>query len=379
MYRYDQLRHLHLEPTTRCNAACPMCARNSRGAPAPLLPRAELTGDSVRAMFPADFLAPLTRIDLCGAYGDPALADDLLDVAAYLRSASSHSEIHLFTNGGVRSTSWWQRLARAAGPALVVIFAIDGLADTNGIYRRGVDFGKVMANAAAFISAGGAARWEFIVFRHNEHQVEQARVRSEEMGFASFTSKRTGRFIDAAFDYVPETAGQQDISSFPVYSATGEIVDRLYPPRDSKWTREAADAASEKAGTWLLPVLDRTPIACRAQTAKGLFVSAAGHAFPCPWTYVQATRPAQSRFPEGVNRQVRSLLEACGGFDAIHVPTVGLRGAVESEFFAAVSASWSIPSIAQGRLQICGRTCGTEVQDFVAELDDHKQPLPAGS
>ena len=65
-------------------------------------------------------------------------------------------------------------------------FSIDGLADTNKLYRIGINHDRVMANAKAFIEAGGKARWKFIVFRHNEHQVEEARELAKDMGFWQF-------------------------------------------------------------------------------------------------------------------------------------------------------------------------------------------------
>ena len=37
-----------------------------------------------------------------------------------------------------------------------------------------------MENVNAFISAGGTAYWKFLIFKHNEHQVEEAKKLSEQ-------------------------------------------------------------------------------------------------------------------------------------------------------------------------------------------------------
>ena len=44
MYRYDDIRTVHLEITQRCQAACPMCDRNMNGgADNPHMTDAELS------------------------------------------------------------------------------------------------------------------------------------------------------------------------------------------------------------------------------------------------------------------------------------------------------------------------------------------------
>ena len=63
---------------------------------------------------------------------------------------------------------------------------MDGLEDTNGIYRIGVDYNKVVANMRAFIDGGGRAIWKFVTFKWNEHQVEQAEALSKEYGCYKF-------------------------------------------------------------------------------------------------------------------------------------------------------------------------------------------------
>ena len=79
-------------------------------------------------------------------------------------------------------------------PGDFAVFSVDGLEDTNHIYLRNTIFSKIMKNADAFISAGGIAHWDYIVFRHNEHQVESARTLALSMGFQEFYTKVTRRF-----------------------------------------------------------------------------------------------------------------------------------------------------------------------------------------
>ena len=90
------------------------------------------------------------------------------------------------TNAGARDEVWWTKLAETFGRMGTVIFSVDGLADTNHLYRQGVSWKAVERSMDAFIEAGGRARWDFLVFEHNQHQVEEARALSEQKGFEKF-------------------------------------------------------------------------------------------------------------------------------------------------------------------------------------------------
>ena len=53
-----------------------------------------------------------------------------------------------------------------------------------------------------FRAAGGHAQWDFIVFRHNQHQVERAQQLSREWGFSKFQVKKTARCEELRGCYV---------------------------------------------------------------------------------------------------------------------------------------------------------------------------------
>ena len=42
----------------------------------------------------------------------------------------------------------------------------------------------------AFINAGGRARWDFLIFAHNEHQVDEAEALATKWGFKSFYQEK---------------------------------------------------------------------------------------------------------------------------------------------------------------------------------------------
>ena len=121
------------------------------------------------------------------------------------------------TNGGIGTTNWWSNLGTMLNrPEDYVIFSIDGLQDTNHLYRRNVIWDKVIENARAFISAGGQAHWEMLLFDYNEHQLAEVKSLAQSMGFKFFNTKVSRRFkyypvvgINPPTGYVNEEIGKK--------------------------------------------------------------------------------------------------------------------------------------------------------------------------
>ena len=70
-----------------------------------------------------------------------------------------------------------------------VDFAIDGLEDTNHLYRVGVKWKKVKENLEAYLSEGGHARWNYIVFDHNKKDLPIARKLAKQYNIELYTRR----------------------------------------------------------------------------------------------------------------------------------------------------------------------------------------------
>ena len=146
-------------------------------------------------MFTVEQIQKLDKMFMCGNYGDPAAGQHTLEIFQYFRSINPSITLGMNTNGGLRSTTWWQKLATIMNqPKDYVIWSIDGLEDTNHIYRINVDWNKVIDNAQAFIQAGGNAHWDMLIYEHNEHQVSAAEFLAQQLGFKWFRGKVSRRF-----------------------------------------------------------------------------------------------------------------------------------------------------------------------------------------
>ena len=104
-----------------------------------------------------------------------------------------------------------QHFKQLAHMGAEISFAMDGLEDTNHIYRRGVDWNKVKTRFQTFIEEGGKAQWQWIEFPHNKHQIDEGRRLAEEWGFDSFDLRQ--RFTqDDLFDKSIVMASSQPVN-----------------------------------------------------------------------------------------------------------------------------------------------------------------------
>jgi MoaA/NifB/PqqE/SkfB family radical SAM enzyme len=175
---------MQLEITSYCNAKCPHCARfTPDGDLHPDLKLDHWDVDRVLANLELQRMTALREIVLEGDKGDPASHPDLLTLLDGFLSHPNQPRVTVYTNGSIRSPTFYKSLS-SRGPNLIMTFSIDGLQDTNHMYRVGVQWSRVMNNAQAFINAGGRAIWKCVVFRHNQHQLLEIKNFARQMGFS---------------------------------------------------------------------------------------------------------------------------------------------------------------------------------------------------
>jgi sulfatase maturation enzyme AslB (radical SAM superfamily) len=193
MLNNREIKILHIEPTDVCQAACPLCARET-DVEFDKNSTHHLTMSQILAVFDQHKIAQLDKMFMCGTYGDPAAARHTLDIFREFRKINPNIVLGMNSNGALQNTHWWQQLAEILNqPRDYVVFSIDGLEDTNHVYRKNVVWHKLIDNACAFIAAGGSAHWDMLVYQHNEHQVDQAIELARSMGFSWFRSKVSKR------------------------------------------------------------------------------------------------------------------------------------------------------------------------------------------
>lgn len=232
------IRVLHLESTDVCQAACPQCLRETDADFDPHL-RHNLSVDHLSALLDEEFIRGLDKMFMCGNYGDPAANHQTLAIYRWFRKLNPDIVLGMNTNGALQTTFWWHELAQIFNqPQDYVVFSIDGLEDTNHIYRINVDWKRLIANVEAFIANGGSAHWDMLVYQHNQHQVNACEQLARNMGFRWFRAK---------------------VSKRP-------MVGRLQSPVN-----------------WINPRTNHGSIRCRALEEQSVYIDAQGRISPCCW------------------------------------------------------------------------------------------------
>ena len=192
------LTRINFELTDFCNAACPMCVRHDwQGNLKKAVTNSNHTGlELIKNKIDIKILSRLRTIMSCGTYGDAIMNPECLEIFEHFRRHNKN-QIELYTNGGVRSKDFWAEMGKLG---ITVVFSIDGLEDTNHLYRRNVKWHNLYENVKTYLNNGGDAVWEFLIFKHNEHQVKTARELSKRFGFRKFIPKHTGRWKDYSDD-----------------------------------------------------------------------------------------------------------------------------------------------------------------------------------
>ena len=358
MFDYSVIDEYQIEVTTNCNAACPQCPRNINGGEVnPHLPVVYLDRQTIDHAFPVELVSRLRQVFFCGSYGDPIAHPDFLDILRDFRNKSPTVWLYLHTNGGIRSPEWWAELAIILNGYGKIDFGIDGLEDTNHLYRRNVGWNKVMANTRAFISAGGKAQWNYIVFHHNEHQIEQAKQLSRDMGFESFLPRNTGRFFNHAL--------VEEMTAWPAPGYT------LEPPVNPQYKNRSMIRLTELKNEYnnIRDYFDSTEIRCDALLGKKVAITGEGLVMPCNFFthnlydkrfHDADTLPGHNELSNinGKN-QIQELIKQYGR-DNLDIHSKSLEDIFANEFWQHIVDSWN-KDLDNGRIFECAMTCGSKL------------------
>lgn len=258
-WNYVNTRYVHIELSNSCNAACPLCPRyvNRSLMVNPELELGSVSLTKFKEWFPLDFVQRSAEWIFCGTNGDPMMAKDAYEIIEYV-ATNSKAKIQINTNGSMRTPEFWKKLGDLLSQSVdedplgdpqfedphwghhqknslygknvdrrrYVVFSIDGMEDTNHIYRRNVNWKKLISNVKAYTSTSAESVWDFLIFKHNEHQIEDVKNFAKEIGITTFIPKRPFGF---------DTGNSDQYMDMNVYDAEGRYLYKIEPANNLDW------------------------------------------------------------------------------------------------------------------------------------------------
>ena len=276
----------HIELTSRCALKCSECTRT-------FAPDSYRVSDLPYLDFISFFNHEMMTTDIeflfAGRLGDSIYHPELFRFIDYIKSYNRRISIE--TNGSHRPEHWWRILAEKLTKGDKLTFSVDGLEDTNHLYRVNSKWSDISAAMNICSNKPFTVQWKFIVFRHNQHQIEEANEIAKDLGF-EFIVYRSHRYND-------ESLLKPD--------------DEFVSPQISNLKQLAVD----KSNRVMKPI---------CQQKQMMFISATGHFRPCCWVIENPKKPIH-------NDDLIAL------FERFHISEYSLTDIMNSEEYRKFSAN----------------------------------------
>jgi radical SAM protein with 4Fe4S-binding SPASM domain len=155
-------------------------------------------------------------------WGEPFLNPDILDIVAAARAANVGSTISSNLNLVHRGDDFLRSVVDSGLDHLTV--SLDGTSqEVYEVYRRGGNFEAVLQNMRTILEYRNrtgqrtpTVEWQFLVMKHNEHQVETAQRLARQLGVDRLRLTSAGLAFDQLDDV---TLASQWLSTLPQYRA----------------------------------------------------------------------------------------------------------------------------------------------------------------
>jgi MoaA/NifB/PqqE/SkfB family radical SAM enzyme len=316
-----------MDITNKCRLACPKCERyHSDYTEAK---NKELSLNSFKNIFPKqDKLLPFYRsltITFCGNYGDPLYHSELFSVLSYLKELGI--KLIIYTNGSGFDEQWWQGLCANLTKEDQIVFSVDGLEDTNHLYRRGANWQQILAGLKVAPQHVQTC-WKMIAFSHNEHQFEQAAELAKDLGVQEFEVVKSSRF-----------------------KASG---DEAMKPKNPKWHSKRSTDKFAVIRKWKKSpedILDHVQIIPACKKGRSLYIDFNGTFHPCCKTAIKR------------NYKDQTSLDLCNSLLKFDLTKMSWQEVLSDPYWKEIEDSWANSEKVSS---ICLKRCGTTKENVTS-------------
>ena len=266
----QNLQIIHVELTNKCNARCPGCSRTLNGQTHPYLQK-QLTEWSLQdfsRIFPKE-LVYNKSFTFGGVVDEPMIVKDIYEICEYV--VSNHGAVEINTNTGSNTVDKFTNLGRLSkeSNSIKMIFSVDGLEHTNHLYRVNVKWDRVLQNMTAYAEQGGDCEWHYLVFDHNQSDIDSAKQLSKQLKIPLYLRQNT-RNIKNWTSHIKTRLDNQTVTEQKEIKTTENY---QHPEHNNMKNWKHQDVTQEMADT----------ITCLMYHKKEIFIDWSGKLWPCCW------------------------------------------------------------------------------------------------
>jgi len=373
----NDIKSVQIEITNNCQAMCPGCQRNIDGITVnPTLitgAKGNMPFNIVKKALPVELLKTLDRIEFNGNFGDAPFHPQFKEIVQYIiENKNDNLIIEMSTNGGMHDPKWWADLAKSwmFNKGCCVWFAIDGIDnETQQMYRRNVSYDKAIANARAFIDAGGKAEWQFIVFDHNKHQIDRLYKLADEYGFKRVRTSNTRSIFNVVHvikakeeDFTHKAKKNKKHKSKTIKQTDGTVWENL---------KDATETLIKKHGS-ADDYLNQTKISCDwGNQEQKIMVEHDGTVWQCCYfvgSYLYGYDPTPNTWKDYYAKKYSMDFNSLYSYSLEDI-------IVNSDLWKKdLHESWNnkMDSPINPRLEMCANHCGEHCTSATIRDEDHK-------
>lgn len=184
---------LQIETTTRCTLKCPACSRTwwneTLGKKVPIH---DIDINLVSNFLDCETGKKIELLDLRGDWGDCIYYPKLFQFIDHFRD---EKKFQITTNGSNQTVKFWENLSSRLTEKDTVEFSIDGLENTNHLYRKNSNWQSIMTGLDIIKKGKAKVVWKTRIFSFNQNIIPQMKKFAKDKG-AKFSVETTHRFGD---------------------------------------------------------------------------------------------------------------------------------------------------------------------------------------
>tara|TARA_B100000900_G_C20541584_1_gene700702 strand:- start:419 stop:1120 length:702 start_codon:yes stop_codon:yes gene_type:complete len=177
---------VNIDLTNKCILQCVFCMRQRQDGKQKIKRSSDMPFNDFKKI-----IKTFERVHLCGQLSDPIYHPHFLKYLKYASQKIKHIGVH--TNGSGKKLKFWKEAASI--PSIKWTFGIDGIDQkTVVLHRIGQNFFSSFRAMLICSKNKRNIQWQFIPFKHNEHQISKAKkiASKYKISFVLLKSNRWG-------------------------------------------------------------------------------------------------------------------------------------------------------------------------------------------